>query len=246
MNVFLSWSGPLSRAIAEAIRDWLKCVLQGANPWLSAVDIDRGALWADRINSQIATTSVGIVCLTAENRMKPWILFEAGALARGLSQNLVCTVLIDLQPADVSAPLSMFQSTRLDRESMRALCITLNRSLVQEQRALDETTLETVFDAHWLAFDNRVKSALAEFPAGAVQPPDDKTLLSEILSEVRATNSRVDRLENRELAKAIVEPLPAWLKAARVNDELVSERVIRPRSKASGANFPGGSGGPTT
>jgi hypothetical protein len=47
----------------------------------------------------------GIVCLTRENKAAPWVLFEAGALARQTSVAIACPLLIDLDPADVGFPL---------------------------------------------------------------------------------------------------------------------------------------------
>ena len=85
MKVFLSWSGERSKAVAELLNNWLCCVIQAARPWISTRDIDRGALWFSEINEQLQDTSVGIICLTQENKNKPWILFEAGALTKGLS-----------------------------------------------------------------------------------------------------------------------------------------------------------------
>lgn len=85
MKVFLSWSGERSKAVAELLNDWLCCVIQAARPWVSTRDLDRGSLWFGEINEQLKDTSIGIICLTQENRVRPWILFEAGALAKGLS-----------------------------------------------------------------------------------------------------------------------------------------------------------------
>src|ERR1043165_153842 len=106
MKIFISWSGNRSRAVAETLRDWIKCVLQATRPWISTRDIDRGSLWFSEINDQLKDTSVGIICLTQENKNRPWILFEAGALAKGLSSNRVCTLLIDLKSADLEDPLA--------------------------------------------------------------------------------------------------------------------------------------------
>ena len=89
MRVFLSWSGERSRRVAELLDDWLQCVIQAADPWMSSKDIDRGALWFSEITDQLANTAIGVVCLTKENKNKPWILFESGALAKGISSNRV-------------------------------------------------------------------------------------------------------------------------------------------------------------
>jgi len=104
MKVFISWSGLRSKATAELLSDWIKCVLQATRPWISTRDIDRGALWFSEISDQLKDTTVGIVCLTQENKNRPWILFEAGPLAKGLSSNRVCTFLVDLKTADLEDP----------------------------------------------------------------------------------------------------------------------------------------------
>ncbi len=45
MKIFVSWSGKRSKAVAELMSDWLKCVIQASQPWISTRDIDRGAIW---------------------------------------------------------------------------------------------------------------------------------------------------------------------------------------------------------
>lgn len=81
MKVFLSWSGERSRLVATLLDEWLRCVLQAIRPWISTKDIDRGSLWFSEIQDQLQDVTTGIICLTQENKEKPWILFEAGALA---------------------------------------------------------------------------------------------------------------------------------------------------------------------
>src|SRR5437762_13662094 len=115
MKVFISWSGDLSKAVAEILKSWLKCVLQATEPFLSTEDIDKGSLWFGELSDQLKDTQVGIVCLTRDNADARWILFEAGALAKGLKKGRVCTLLIDLQPSDLKPPLSQFNATRPTR-----------------------------------------------------------------------------------------------------------------------------------
>jgi len=71
------------------------------DPWLSTKDIDKGSLWFSGITNQLSNTQNGIVCLTKANLNNPWILFESGALAKGLTSNRVYTFLVDLKPNDV-------------------------------------------------------------------------------------------------------------------------------------------------
>src|SRR5262245_25657246 len=117
MNVFISFSGPLSKAFAELLREWLPEVIQRVTPWISSEDIAKGKLWATELNEALAI-KVGISCVTQENKKEPWLLYEAGALRKGLPEARVCTLLIDLQPQDLQSPLGDFQATRLDKEDV--------------------------------------------------------------------------------------------------------------------------------
>lgn len=129
MKVFISWSGKFSKECAEILRDWIKCTLQASDPWISSKDIDKGSLWFNEISDQLKDTKVGIVCLTKDNKEKPWILFESGALAKGLSANRVCTFLINLKPSDLENPLAQFNHTVPDKEGMKSLLTTINKEL---------------------------------------------------------------------------------------------------------------------
>jgi hypothetical protein len=196
MKIFISWSGNRSRRVAELIDDWISCVLQASDPWVSTRDIDRGALWFTEIADQLANTNSGIICLTQENKNRPWVLFEAGALAKGLSTNRVCTLLVDLVPNDLQDPLAQFNHTMPDnRSSMRALVGTLNARLGENQ--IEERLLDRIFDTYWSQFEEGFAKILAETENQPSPPPrTDAELLNEILSGVRGLNQRVRKLES--------------------------------------------------
>ncbi|EKF9201278.1 toll/interleukin-1 receptor domain-containing protein [Vibrio tarriae] len=195
MNVFLSWSGERSKAVAELLDTWLQCVIQAVDPWMSSKDIDRGSLWFSEINDQLQNTTIGIICLTQENKTKPWILFEAGALAKGLSNSRVCTFLVDLEPTDVGTPLSQFNHTFPTQEGMWELVRTLNNSL--KDKALKEKTLELVFETYWPKFEEDFKKLLGETPqAGEVEKRAEDDILLEILHSTRAMDRRIRSIEN--------------------------------------------------
>lgn len=194
MKVFVSWSGQRSRVVAEIFSDWLKCVIQASQPWISTRDIDRGAIWFSEINDKLKDVSVGVVCLTQENKNKPWILFETGALAKGLTTNRVCTFLIDLNPEDLQDPLAQFNHTTPNSNSVWELTRTINACLLD--KALDERILKQVFDTYWPQFEKSFNDALKDNPPHEVVPPrTEQDILTEILNNTRVLNQRVRALE---------------------------------------------------
>lgn len=203
MKIFLSWSGGRSKEVAGLLSDWLCCVIQASRPWISSRDIDRGSIWFNEIHDQLKDTSVGIICLTQENKNRPWILFEAGALAKGLSTSRVCTLLIDLEPKDIEDPLAQFNHTLPNKENLLSLVKTLNGSMAQN--SLDIRILELVFETYWPQFQERFEAILKtteNTPPPKPRPKDD--VLYEILENTRSVATRVNRLEmeNKRLRRS--------------------------------------------
>jgi hypothetical protein len=198
MKVFISWSGERSRRVAELLDEWLQCVIQASEPWMSSKDIDRGALWFTEISDQLAGTGIGIVCLTRENKIKPWILFESGALAKGISSNRVCTLLIDLKPTDVENPLAQFNHTMPNRTGLWELVRTINLALKDE--SLKESILEKVFDTYWPQFEVSFEQILNETPHEEVEVSrSENDILIELLTSVRGIDRRIRAVENRDI-----------------------------------------------
>jgi hypothetical protein len=194
--VFISWSGERSKAVAGILTDWLKCVIQASQPWISTRDIDRGALWFSEINDQLKDVSIGIVCLTNDNKDNPWILFESGALAKGLTTSRVCPLLIDLMPEDVRDPLAQFNLTLPNKDGVWQLVKTVNSCL--GEKMLDERILSQVFNTYWPQFEVNFNSALAENPpAGNVPDRSQDDMLTEILNTTRGLSHRIRQLESK-------------------------------------------------
>jgi hypothetical protein len=148
MDLFLSWSGKRSKAVAEALKLWLRQVIQAVEPWISS-DIDKGARWSDEVATRLERSKVGIICLTQDNLASPWILFEAGALSK-TKDAYVCTFLLDLSPDDVAQPLSQFQLTTADKEDCRKLLGIINEAVRKAgERHLSDQVLDGVFDTNW-------------------------------------------------------------------------------------------------
>lgn len=195
MKVFISWSGKRSKAVGELLDEWLKCVLQVLNPWMSSKDVDRGSLWFSEIGDQLKDTSIGIICLTTTNIDKPWILFEAGALVKGLSSSRVCTFLVDLTPADIGDPLAQFNHTLPDENGVWSLVSTLN-SLLGDNK-LSDKILENVFKTYWPQFEESFSKIIKETKDdNKVVTREENDILLEVLSVTRTLDRRIRNIEN--------------------------------------------------
>lgn len=183
-NVFISWSGERSQKVGELLKWWLPAVIQRCEPWIST-EIDRGAIWFQEISGQLSDSSIGIICLTRENLNAPWILFEAGALAKGLSQNRVCPLLIDLESSETAPPLSQFNHTQATKAGLLKLVETLNRML--KGTVLAEETLHKVFERMWPDFEAAFQEILSSTPATPAPAPTSETLLTNIYETVQRT-----------------------------------------------------------
>lgn len=188
MRVFISWSGEQSRAVAEAIRDWLPGVLQSVVPYFTPTDIEKGTRWSSDIAQELEQAQVGVLCITRENISSDWILFEAGALSKSLDKGHVCPILFGITPTDLSGPLKQFQATEFSKPDFHKLIGVINSGL--GDRRLPPKTLDAVFEKWWPDLENRVSEILNAIAAPTEPVRRDRELIEEILSLVRATSLR--------------------------------------------------------
>jgi len=191
MDIFISWSGARSQAVAEALRDWLPMVINAAKPFLSSEDIGKGARWSAELAAKLEKSTVGIICLTPGNMNSQWVLFEAGALSKLVGDTHVCPLLIGLKPSDVKGPLSQFQFTTTRKLDMLQLVKTLNTAA--SESGVPITQLEKVFEALWPQLEEQLKKAPVEESKGAPQR-SEREMLEETLELVRNL-SRPQRTE---------------------------------------------------
>ena len=106
------------RLLAQALHGWLPLVLHYVKPWLSDADVSAGDRWATVVAKELETSNFGIICVTPENLNSPWVLFEAGALAKTMQGSKVIPLLFNLEFSDISGPLAQFQAKKFDREGL--------------------------------------------------------------------------------------------------------------------------------
>ncbi|HET9741423.1 MAG TPA: TIR domain-containing protein [Terriglobales bacterium] len=201
MELFISWSGPKSQAVAQALHVWIPQVINAINPWLSKEDIGKGRRWSPEIASQLEVSRAGIVCVTAANRDAPWLLFEAGALSKAVGEAFVCPLLIDVTSENITGPLAQFQATEPTKPDMRRLIGDLNKAAGEGSRS--DAQLSTAFEKWWPDLDATFKALPAEGSRkNEVRKPDE--MIPEILEIVRSLQR--DTLYRTEVSTGNLSP----------------------------------------
>jgi hypothetical protein len=180
MDLFISWSGRMSRELGQALRGWLPMVLQGVRPFF-APDIEKGARWSHEIAEQLDACEAGIFCMTKENLVKPWIMFEAGALSSHGGR--VCPLLFDVDPAELEGPLVQFQAAPFCEDEVRQMLRTLNAALGPDR--LDDVVLDRTFERWWPDLNGQIRQIRDRYePKPTCETPkrSDRDLIEELLN----------------------------------------------------------------
>ncbi len=196
-NVFISWSGERSKRIAEAFKLLLECTLQNSYPWMSSEDIAKGSAWSTEIQSTLSRCDTGVLVLTPENLSKPWVLFEAGAISKGLKTSRACTLLIDVD-APLTGPLGQFQATKPEKSDVFKLIKTISEAI---NHPTPLSTVEITYERFWDDFNEVVRQALAsqseDASSSQKQEFDVTSAIKDVLSSIRIIEKR---LPNPDLA----------------------------------------------
>jgi hypothetical protein len=206
IKIFISWSGPRSAAVAAVLKEYLPLINNNFLPWLSSDDIPTGSRSTDEIADALKNARAGIICLTPNNLTAPWILYEAGGIAKTVEKPLVCPLLIGLEPSQVSKPLGDFQGIRLkekeplpENAGLLRLVRTLNKALGDS--ALPEATQERTFNVYWSELKEKLD--LNRLPSEGVPVKAARTsedMLAEVLDTLRSTAYQDSALLNQAVA----------------------------------------------
>ena len=178
MEVFISWSGDRSGKVAEALRDWLPSVIQSVTPFTSASDIDKGSRWPNDLAIHLEEAQFGLICLTQENLVAPWLLFEAGALSKSIENSHAVPYLFGVSQAQLQGPLAQFQAASADKDSTLDVIRSINQAC--GENGLNPARLENAFETWWPQLENN----LANVPETTEKAPPSRTdrdILEEVL-----------------------------------------------------------------
>jgi hypothetical protein len=187
MKIFISWSGTVSRQIAEALSDWLQRTIQAVKPFYSP-DIDKGAKWSNEIDAALEGIRFGIICLTPDNLNSNWVHYEAGALSKTKDAS-IWTFLVDLKPSDVKQPLGKFQHTLAEKADVLKMLKSINAKLSEVGgESLRESLLAEIFEESWSKLEGKINKAKETIKA---QSDNKATTPTE---NIRNDNDKLDEI----------------------------------------------------
>ena len=217
MDIFISWAGRDSHAIALVLRRWLPDVLPFVRPWVSSEDIRKGKRWSHELWGRLQRTSYCIVCLTPGAVRSPWVNFEAGAVARAVGgQAHVSPLLFGMSPGDLGgAPLAMFQCTEFTRGDVARLVKAINAAAASPMR---QSQVSLRFRDTWPVLRDRI--GRIEFDGGH-EAEKDKPLGAE------AADGPVHPLEDRILERVAESEEDDWpTDVEEIARDLSENRVV--------------------
>ena len=220
MKIFLSWSKQSSRQAAAFFYEWLPDVVHTLDPWMSDQSIRLGSSWNRGIHEALDSSNFGILLITQDNLVEPWLLFEAGALAKHFEFCRVVPLIIDPQisAADLAGPLGQLQAIDFSRENVFRLLQDINELASQP---IENARLVRSFDAHWDRLAKQMESVLApvqDKPESEAQDGQDfveRTCLENVGSFVRRFDLR------HEFERALEDAQKEAVATGNSNDAVV-------------------------
>lgn len=159
MKIFLSWSGNISKEIAQIFKKMLEdCFYEKISVFMSAEDISLGTNGINSIYNALTQSDVCIAFITPTNVNSPWIAFEAGVVAgssndsKSNDKKRIIPLLfgnIDMQKFS-NNPLHNYQYTN-SLKKINDLCIDIAKQLnyndiVKTVKQIEEKTKMYFFE----------------------------------------------------------------------------------------------------
>ena len=181
------------------------------------------------MSAKLEESKLSIICLSRENLDARWILFEAGALAK-ITDAYVCTLLLDVTPAEVEPPLSQFQHTLIDKNDVRQLIHTINQAVIDAgERGLSDTTLDNIYDKFWPELERSLDDISEIQESDGQNIRSERAILEEVIQILRNQERRVSQ-NLEEVHSGSVEDSPAFTQLFPSRDILTAWIRMRGQS----------------
>lgn len=197
-HIFISWSLPASQKTAGKVYAFFQKLFPTFGFFISSENISSGQRWYDVISERLDGCNIGIVVVTEENYLRPWIHYESGALAKVVTKARVMPLLCGVSNRVVAdTPLSAFQASELSKHGIRRIADSIREMTGYAQNESD-------FVEHFESLWGRYGEALCEIEPGeeGLPPPQRKAAKN----PENETSARLDQLT--EIVRSIEARLP--------------------------------------
>lgn len=232
--VFVSYSGPLSRSVAFAVRRLLESTLS-IDVFVAEVSVDAGERWLTTIQQGLKDAQVAVLCMTRENVYRPWVYFEAGGAALIGAQ--VVPLLVGVDSSELPSPLSLYQTCAATRDGLWQVVEQIRTRVARSSPPVEPDR----FDEAWAAFCESVPEEPVPYgrwdsvlraeqllDTGIThawrQRKDATSMMLQDISEARQSVTMIARVYLSELVKdeAFAPTLTRWAAGKADGERLVT------------------------
>ena len=166
MQVFISWSQPTSRQIAEILKDELYSFFnEKIEFWFSSTDISAGDVAINSIIDSLQKSDIIITCLDSSNFNKTWIYFETGVIF-GRNYNKEKHVVFPIIFDDISfddfkgTPFTYFQLKIFNKDNLKKILEEINDlyKIQNGDYARNLNTFQTRFKETWNKLNKQINT----------------------------------------------------------------------------------------
>ena len=212
MKIYIGWSGQTSFKIAQLLRDLIRDVIPGEEPWVSAEDIEGGERWSPDLLRILDQSNFAIICVDPSNFLSNWLNFETGAIVKSISKWRIRVYLNELEPNELKGPFSQFQAVKADRNDTRRMFEDIHANLGPDGITLLD--MMGNLDDAWLVFQAKVSKLKVDagIPIEEVQGENgardesNMAYIDEVDEKILALISVNDGIEEEKIATTVYLP----------------------------------------
>lgn len=193
MEIFVSWSGNVSKEVAKTLKKWIPRSLHEVELFVSDTDIKAGERWSKVLGEELSEKKYAIVCLTSDNAESAWLNFEAGAISKTITDSQVVPFLFNVEISNIDGPLSQFQAKNATREGYLDLLESINSNL---EKPKSENEIEETLGILWSALEGEFKQ-IEQISQPDTETRDVKTILSDVIFSINDLREQVTTIENK-------------------------------------------------